>query len=185
VSEYVEEFEDDEDDVLNEIEDLRETIERQAQIDAADRALQQLERQHGSRFTAEEVQEMGELLLDGYDPQSVYEHVSPSTPFEDQFEDSLERVERITERPLVESEVDAFWKQASTGQEMDSDSLLDLDDARQRKEYASQRLTEVDQAGKPEPPETVDELPLDASAEDRKSYMEARAAGAEIEGETE
>lgn len=186
MTEYVEDDElyedDDEGDPVarEQLAELHARIDEQQRLAAIQDEIVALERHHGSRFSYDDVQQIGALIDAGHDPADVYEHVNPQTPeqqdAEQDYEITVERFEREEGRALSEPEQDRVWDAVANDDE--EVQLHDVDTRQGRRDYAAERIAETFEPQ--ETPEQVEPLHPDADAGERRDYAQARLAGAEV-----
>ena len=160
------------------VDELREQVQAEAEVNQINRDIQAFSSRHGLRLSPSDWQSMGELIDAGHDPESAYTELQ-GADFEDQFIAAIEKVETREGRSLLESEVQKLWEASvreSDPEHLPSEALLDLDNPRDRAALIDERLSPP-----PDPAETVAPLSEDATSDERAAWAEARAAGAEIE----
>jgi hypothetical protein len=179
------EFEDDES-IYDEIDELRDQLEEQQDVAEVNAQIAALERAHGSPFSQDERQQIGELIDEGYTPESVYEAVSPTSPgeeaFNHRFEETLGHLEQENGRGLLQSEVDALYEQATyqgDPRHIEDGAVRDLTNRRDRISHIDERIAEP-----VEVPETVEPLGEDSTPQERIAYMDHRINGAEVDTDT-
>jgi hypothetical protein len=187
VTEYAEDFEDEYEDesIYDEIDELRDQLEDQEEVAEVNAQIAALERAHGSPFSQDEIQQIGELIDEGYTPESVYEAVAPTHPgeeaFDHHFSETLEHVQEQQGRQLSQSEVDNLYDKAvyeGDPRHVEDGAIRDMGNKRDRISLINERIAEKDPGELTDV--VVEPLGEDATGKDRAAFIDARLAGAEV-----
>jgi hypothetical protein len=194
-TEYAEEFEDDYDeDIYSEIDELQDRLDEQDEIAEVNAQIRAIEKAHGAAFSQEEIQHIGRLIdEEGVDPQFILDQLEPpADEFDNQWLETVEKVQQDQGRELAQSEVDALYRSSlyeGDPRHVEPEAVRDLTTKQGRIAHANERIAEHDPPE--EAPETIEPLSEDAGPKERIAYLDARHNGAEIEdtyeieGETE
>jgi hypothetical protein len=124
-----------------EIEELRDQLEEQQEVAAINAQIQELMTWHGSRFSPDEIDQLGQLIDAGHTPEEAYQAVAPETDETREYAAAIEQLERDEGRTLSEPEQDRVWQSVQDGtEEVD---LHDLDTREGRRQWGAERLSET------------------------------------------
>ena len=199
MTEHEEEFEDDLDgddeqdvDLRAELDEIREMIQERDDVAEINRQIAAYQQEHGVRLSREQVQDVGRLLDDGYEPGEAFGSLDiRDHAFDETFERTVARVEREQGRSLLEAEKDKLWQGALDYDDpthVVDEALVDTGTPRGRAGLIDAKIREAQ--GPPQPQGgTVDEdgvhhYDLDDEKQ-RYDYISARLAGHELADTTD
>lgn len=148
MSEYVEDFEESEDDTYERLAALEEEAADRADEDRINATIRGLEESYGYELTDEQAQVLGGLIDEyGFDPISAWESLDLGpNDLEEEFHSLTERIEQDQGRALTETERERVWESVTLADREDHDTvdvsgaILDLDDSEQRADYIGEKL---------------------------------------------